>query len=61
MDTLEFKRVQKPILRHMARRHAGLKLSVALLLLAGKDGALLIQNVNEAAQNAGQRRAGAQA
>ncbi len=52
--------MQKPILRYVARRHTRLELPMALLLLPGKDGALVIQNVDEAAQHAGERPTGAQ-
>ena len=50
--------VQEPVLCDVAGRHARLENAVALLLFLGEDGALLIENFDEAAQHAGQCGAG---
>ena len=51
-------RVQKPVLRHVPRRHSGLEDAVALLLFLGEDGALLVENFDQPAQHAAQRGTG---
>ena len=51
--------VQEPELGHVAGRHARLEYAVALLLLLGENGALFIEDFEQAAQHAGQGGTGA--